>query len=69
MTDPVEVLLKHVASYKTLSPHRQNCLEVCEEIEILRASLLQQACLIPTEILREALIEQGEYLDHDEQEL
>jgi len=30
-----ERLRNHVASYKSLSPHRQNCLDVCGEIEQL----------------------------------
>ena len=33
MSDHTDRLRKHVASYKTMSSHRQNCLDVCDEIE------------------------------------
>ena len=39
MTDLVKQMRRHVASYKTLSPHRHNCLEMCDEIERLTAEL------------------------------
>lgn len=33
MSEATKRLRNHVASYKTLSPHRQNCLDVCDEAE------------------------------------
>lgn len=37
--DIVERMRRHVASYKYLSPHRDNCLKLCDEIERLRAGI------------------------------
>ena len=41
MSEMVKQMRSHVASYKVLSRHRQNCLDMCDEIERLRAALEQ----------------------------
>ena len=33
MTALVEQMRAHVASYKTLSPHRENCLKMCDLLD------------------------------------
>ena len=35
MSDLIESMRRHVASYKTLTLHRQQCLDMCDEIEKL----------------------------------
>jgi len=35
MTKSTEILRRHVASYRLLSPHRSNCIDVCNEIDKL----------------------------------
>ena len=37
MSENTERLRGHVASYKWSSPHRKNCLDVCDEVERLTA--------------------------------
>ena len=41
MSDNTKRLRNHVASYKSLSSHRQNCLDVCDEAERLQAKVEQ----------------------------
>jgi len=35
MSENTKRLRGHVASYKIMSPHRQNCLDVCDEVDLL----------------------------------
>jgi hypothetical protein len=37
MSDLIEQMRRHVASYRTLTKHRQACLDMCDEIERLTA--------------------------------
>lgn len=37
--DKIEVMRRHVASYKTMTRHRQNCLDLCDELEMARAEI------------------------------
>ena len=34
--EQIDLMRGHVASYTSLSPHRQNCLDLCDTIERLR---------------------------------
>ncbi len=39
MSDATDRLRGHVASYKYSSPHRENCIDVCDEVDRLTAAL------------------------------
>ena len=39
MSDLITQMRSHVASYKALSPHRQCCLDMCDEIERLTSDV------------------------------
>jgi len=44
MSDLIEQMRHHVASYKVLSPHRQACLDMCDRIEELESDL-EERCV------------------------
>ena len=56
-----ERLRNHVASYKSMSSHRDNCLDVCDEVDSLTAEL--NLCQTESEARRENAIQYRTVLD------
>ena len=57
MSDHTDRLRKHVASYRTISRHRVNCLDVCDEVDTLQAK--KEAEIDRLNDANDALIEIG----------
>ena len=62
MTDLTEQMRRHVASYKTLTNHRQACLDMCDEIE--RLTKCYAAAKVTIDRFRKQLGENDERMAH-----
>ena len=65
MSKATDRLRNHVASYKSLSSHRQNCLDVCAELEQAQAEIdrLQALHLERTKSTHKALTERDQRIE------